>query len=213
MKRLLLCMFAIGCGTDTPGPGGECVVGATQPCACTGGGTGVATCTADKMFGACEQCPPPDPDPSKVNFHAQVVPIFQKSCGSGQVGCHARDAFAATFDKDCRGWLSLEDASLGSVIYAGAAKGQSTGCPDMTLYRRLTTLFVWQCPGSVPYIKASDPARSYLMNKINGTNLCETSPGTLSDQMPPPPPKSNYAISAADKALIQQWIVEGALDN
>jgi hypothetical protein len=28
-----------------------------------------------------------------------------------------------------------------------------------------------------------------------------------------PPADSTYRLSAADKALIQQWITEGALDN
>ena len=214
MTRFVLEFIFLGaaCGTD-PTTGDDdtgCETGATQGCTCATGGLGVQTCDAAGAFGACEQCAPPDPDPTKVNFQAEIVPIIEKSCGPANGACHTRDQYAANVGMGCRGWLTLENASLGSKFYGGTKDGQSTGCPDKTLYQRLTTIVPWECPVPSYYIKASDAAKSYVMNKINGSPLCSEG-GAPSVQMPPS--DSMYTISTADKALIQQWIAEGALDN
>ncbi len=212
--------FVIGalaaCGGDTAGPTGDCSPGETMTCDCSATSAGTMTCGADSVFGACGQCSIPDPDPQKVNFQAQIAPIFAKSCGTGVNGCHGRDAFGANAPMDCRGWLTLENESLGAMFYSGTMQGQSTGCPDMSLYERLMTLAVWQCTnGTTAYVKSGDVAGSYLMDKINGTNLCKESASSISEQMPPPQVDNPtpFRLSAADKALIEQWISEGALDN
>ncbi len=217
MKRILLVLVA-ACGTDSGSPA-ECTPGETLACDCSATSPGTMTCGANGEFGECAQCAIPDPDPGKANFKSQIVPIFDKSCGSGDAGCHARNAYFATSNMNCRGWLTFENASLGST-FDGQNGVEQTGCPDMPLHERLMTLAVWQCSnGTTPYVKASDPAGSYIMNKINGTNLCD--PGNIppDEQVMPPPasvqpdPQNPFVLSAADKALIQQWITEGALDN
>ena len=217
MNRLALMfgfVMVISCGTDpaTDPPGEECTFGERAACDCGAGSTGTMVCS-DEGWGTCGQCGAPDPDPTKVNFRAQIVPILNRSCGTnGVTGCHARDAYGANQNMDCRGWLTLEDASLGSKFYSGPNIGQSTGCPDKPLYDRLMQIDVWQClTTSVNYVTASDVAKSYVMNKLNGVNLCKESASSKSDQMPPA--DSMFTISAADKALIQQWIAEGALNN
>src|SRR5262245_48209119 len=73
-------------------------------------------------------------------FETDIVPIFEKSCGAKDNACHSRVAYGADKDLNCGGWLSLENAAIGSQIYAGPDIGQSTGCPDMPLYERLTQL-------------------------------------------------------------------------
>lgn len=211
MTRIIF-VFLAACGTDpmsaddTPG----CDEGATQACSCATGGMGVQTCDGTGTFGACSQCAPPDPDPTRVNFQAQVVPVIERSCGPSNSACHARNQYAANSTMNCRGWLALENASLGAKFYSGDKIGQSTGCPDKTLYQRLLTIIPWECDAPSYYIKAGDAASSYVMNKINGSPLCSEG-GAPSVQMPPS--DSLYTISADDKALIQQWIAEGALDN
>jgi len=157
---------------------------------------------------------PPDPDPTVVNFQSQIVPIFNRSCGTGTAGCHGRDAYGANSSMDCRGWLALEDAPLGAQFYAGDMAGQPTGCPDITLYQRLMSLDVWQCSTPTAYVVPGDPGGSYIMHKVEGQILCRLDANTVSEPMPPPQPSQMpFTISTADKALIQQWIVEGALDN
>ena len=211
MIRIFTIVCLVACGTD-PASGGDdggCETGATQACTCATGGTGTQTCSAG-AFGACDMCAPPDPDPTRVNFQAQIVPILERSCGATNGACHARNQYAANVTMSCRGWLTLENASLGSVFYSGDKVGQSTGCPDKTLYQRLLTIIPWECPSPSYYIRATDPSRSYILDKINGTPLCSEG-GAPSVQMPPS--DSMFTLAAADKALIQQWIVEGALDN
>jgi hypothetical protein len=216
MTRFVLAILFLGaaCGTDPQTSGdddtGGCETGATQGCTCATGGLGVQTCSDSGAYGACEQCAPPDPDMTKVNFQAQIVPILEKSCGAGNTACHARNQYGAAVNMNCRGWLALENVPLGAKFYSGPNEGQSTGCPDKTLYQRLTQIIPWECAAPSYYIKASDPAKSYVMNKINGSPLCSEG-GAPSVQMPPS--DSMFTLAAADKALIEQWIVEGALDN
>ena len=214
----LVLVLAAGCGTDTPGttPPGDCTPGERMDCDCSATSTGTMTCGSDSMFGACEQCSLPDPDPVKVNFQAQIVPIINKSCGTGVTGCHGRDAYGASVNQDCRGWLTMENVPLGAKFYSGPRNGQNTGCPDKTLHERLLQIDVWQCLNtSVAYVTPGDVSKSYIMNKLNGVNMCKESASSPSDQMPPPQPENPnpFVLSPADKALIQKWIEEGALDN
>lgn len=215
IRSVVIALCVLGCGTE-PDPGGgggsgsSCgEPGFTQACTCANGGIGTQICDGVD-FGACGMCAPPDPDPSKVNFRAEVVPIINRSCGSGDMACHKRDAYAAIQNMDCRGWLALEDTALGSKIYAGPTAGAATGCPDRPLYERLMELAPWECSATSKYVAPGDPARSYFMNKIDGAPLCPV-PGGMSEQMPPP--MSMYTMTEADKAKIKQWIIEGGLNN
>jgi hypothetical protein len=215
MRRLLIISLFTACGTDggTEPPVGDCLPGERAACDCSATSTGTQICGDDGMFGACASCSAPDPDPAKVNFQAQVVPILDRSCGTnGIMGCHGRDAYGASMSQDCRGWLTLENAALGAQFYSGTKQGQPTGCPDKTLYERLTQIDVWQClTTSVAYVAPGDVSKSYIMNKLDGVNMCKESSTAASVQMPPA--DSMFTLSAADKALIRQWIIEGALDN
>jgi hypothetical protein len=207
---VLAFVLAIGCGTDVGVGGGDdavCTRGQSQACTCSTGGEGTQVCDDTGVFGACAMCAPIDPDPGRANFQAEIVPILQRSCGAGSSACHARNQYAANASMDCRGWLSLENAALGSTFYAGDMAGQPTGCPDLPLYERLMQIQPWECDTGSSYVRASDPARSYVMNKIDGAPLC----GTTSVKMPPS--DSAYTLSDGDKALIQQWISEGASNN
>jgi hypothetical protein len=213
MKRLTLIFILAACGTDGTEPPNTCTLGETVACDCSPGSVGSQTCDDSGTFGACGNCSAPDPDPAKVNFQAQIVPIINRSCGTnGVTGCHARDAYGASVTQDCRGWLTLENESLGSKFYSGTKNGQSTGCPDKSLYDRLTQIDVWQClTTSVAYVTPGDLSKSYIVNKLDGVNMCKESASSMSEQMPPA--TSMFTITAAEKALIKQWITEGALNN
>ncbi len=207
-------VFAASCGTDgAKDPGGDCMPGERAACDCSPGSTGTQVCGEESTFGTCGDCSVPDPDPARVNFQAQIVPIINRSCGTnGVLGCHGRDAYGASMTQDCRGWLTLENASLGAQFYSGPKKGQATGCPDKPLYQRLIQIDVWQClTTSVAYMTPGDLSKSYLLNKLDGVNMCMESAGSPSVEMPPA--DSMFTLAAADKALIKQWIMEGALDN
>ncbi|MBA2542967.1 MAG: hypothetical protein H0V17_25195, partial [Deltaproteobacteria bacterium] len=157
MRSSILISFficAVGCGTD-------------------GGGSGDDDGTPD--------APPADGVPaSEVQFQRDVAPIFVRSCGNGNDACHNRNPYAANLNFECRGWLSLENASIGSQVYAGSTAGQPTGCEDRPLHYRLTEIKAWQCgePASssgtnVNYVVPGDLENSYIIRKLRGMNLCD----------------------------------------
>lgn len=216
-RTLAVLAFVIGCGTDgSTEPPGDCTPGEALACDCSPQSTGTMTCGADGTFGACGMCSDPDPDPQVVNFQAQVVPILNRSCGTGANGCHPREAYGAAQNNGCRGWLALENAPLGAQFYAGSMEGQSTGCPDRTLHERLLEIDVWQCLNTpTAYVAPGNPGASYIMNKLNGLNMCKEMASSISEKMPPPQPENPtpFTITQSEIALIEQWITEGALDN
>jgi len=148
-------------------------------------------------------------DGGAVSFSAHVIPLFERSCGTGNSACHVRDAYGASSAKACRGWLTLENAPLGAQFYSGPQMGQATGCPDRSLYDRLTQLDAWQEPGGQvrKYVKAGDSANSYLFNKIAGGPYGDDRPGVASEPMPPAP---RVALSATEIAMMKKWIDTGA---
>lgn len=147
-------------------------------------------------------------------FERDIVPILQVSCGAGDVSCHERTQYAATFDRECRGWLSLENADLGSEIYGGPAKGTPTGCPDMPLYERLLELDAWQCETydeRARYLVPCDPESSYLYRKISG-DVCNLD-NPAKDQYNVPSltmPTEPYELSPEAEEIIYGWIARGA---
>lgn len=186
---ILLTTAAVACGTDTGG-GGDDV---------SGDDAGV-----DGPGGI-----PPD----EVRFQRDVVPIFNRSCGNGTDGCHNRKTYGANVNMDCRGWLTLEDAALGSQFYGGAMAGQPTNCPDKTLHERLMEIEVWQCRTAPRnYAKANDLAGSYLINKVRGTNLCNAD-GTTEASSMMPLPESAFTITEADIQTLESWVMAGAKND
>jgi hypothetical protein len=151
--------------------------------------------------------PVPSWDGGAVSFSQHIVPLFERSCGLGGTGCHEKEQHYATSAKGCRGWLTLENASLGSKGYGGAVDGQPTNCPDRSLYDRLVQLDAWQEPAGqlMKYVTPGDLAKSYLYNKAAGGPVGEKSPGVASEPMPPTGP-----LGATDLAMLKKWIETGA---
>lgn len=181
--------------------------------ACTSGGSG-----SDDDDDDAASTPSGTATPAGTpSFATDIIPIFEQSCGTLNNACHSRVAYGAnssTIGGACRGWLSLENASLGAEFYGGANDGDPTGCPDKPLYDRLTEAGLsnaWQCGPSVfdpsnpdpnvPYVVPGDADASYLYRKINGGPYC----GNPSDPMP-----QTGVFSAVDKDIIRRWIAGGA---
>ena len=73
--------------------------------------------------------------PGIPDFQADVVPIFERTCGATDNGCHSAVAYHANVGADCKGWLSLENRPLGSTMLVWNDEDQvwdevETGCPD-----------------------------------------------------------------------------------
>ena len=182
-------------------------VNAAGPSAYSNEVTATAPSGATPDAGAPVDAGPRDASVANPTFQRDIVPLVQASCGAGNSSCHIRDMYAATKTENCRGWLSLEDAMLGSQIYGGASAGQATGCPDRSLYDRLTQLDAWQTPNGQlrRYVKPRDPANSYLYNKLTGGPYGEKSPGVQSDPMP-----LSAALAPDDIQMVKRWIEQGA---
>jgi len=140
---------------------------------------------------------PPAGPPS---FRDDVVPVFYRSCGAGDNTCHSRVAFHPQAP-ECLGWLSLEDAALGSI---NPTNGEPTGCPDLELHERLLQMPSWACVVDgmeVPYVDPGDLEASYLWQKVLADGLhCY---GT--EQMPP-----DVDLPDEDRAILRAWILAGA---
>ena len=153
-----------------------------------------------------------------VSFSRDIVPIFGRSCGSGNSQCHAAVAYFANSDQGCRGWLALEDKPLGAM-YCGPNGCRSTGCPDRTLHQRLLQLEPWMCTGGKRYVVAGDPGASLLHQNLGPDpsmgGACRDGMGTPLARMPKDPSTMMSAppIPAADVDKIRQWIADGAPNN
>jgi hypothetical protein len=141
---------------------------------------------------------------SELTFEKDIVPILNKSCGSGDNECHSRVAYHPNVEQGCRGWLSLENAAIGSK---NPKDGTATGCADMGLYDRLTKLDAWECGDPYfakfprrKYVDPGKPEASHLLNKMNGGPQC----GVVAVM-----PKGGKA-NPADVEIITRWIKAGA---
>jgi hypothetical protein len=70
-------------------------------------------------------------------------------------------------------------------------------------YAALVNVAAGECTMGLKYVNPGSVSLSYLMDKLQGTNLCSGS------QMPLGAPP----LSAANIATIASWICQGALNN
>lgn len=181
-----------GSMTDASGSGAMTTTSATSSPSTT------ADPTTDPT-GGVEDCP---------IFETDIIPIFETSCGANDNLCHARIAYAADSNANCRGWLSLENEPLGAVFYDGPKVGEATGCPDIPLLDRLLTLDAWQCDAFDPlirYVVPCDADASYITHKIDGGPYCKNAMGEVTMPMPP-----GVVLDPAIIDTIKAWIDAGA---
>jgi hypothetical protein len=184
-------------GNDTCNAGLVCVSKVCIETVTDGGGDTSTINTADSIA-------PTGETSSSPTFEKDIIPILNNSCGTGDNACHSRAAFHPSPDNGCRGWLSLENAPLGSK---DPKSGAPTGCPDSALYDRLTKLDAWECGDPYfpmfakrKYVEPGKPATSHLLNKMNGGPQCG---------VPNAMPKGTTA-KASDIETITRWIQAGA---
>lgn len=147
------------------------------------------------------------------SFQQHIVPIFNNSCGAGDNSCHSRIAYGPRPNTQCRGWLALENASIGSI---DPNTQQSTGCPDKTLYERLVELDSWMCESvRHKYIVPNDFAGSQVYQVVDPAadpsrgGTCMASSTVPLGRMP----KAPYALSSTDRNKLKVWIEQGAPNN
>ena len=175
-----------------------------------GGGSGGAA-GGGTAGGVAGGAAPALPD-GGYSFQQHIVPIFNQSCGSGSNSCHSRLAYGPTTGGGCRGWLSLENVALGSKNPTNSA---NTGCPDRTLWQRLTELDSWMCePTRKKYVTGRSLGASQLYQSMagdpSGGGTCNKMPGVPLARMPPAPAPE---LSTADKKMVETWILQGAPNN
>ena len=112
---------------------------------------------------------------SSVSFSGAVQPIFTNNCATS--GCHIKGAGT-------------------NVAYLDLTTGDS--------YAQLVNHATTECTDGRFRVKPGDPPNSYLMQKLQGVNMCGS--GT---QMP----KKGVSLSSADLTAISNWICGGALNN
>ncbi len=154
-----------------------------------------------------------------VSFRRDIVVILGRSCGSGDLNCHAPITYYANSTQNCRGWLSLADSPLGAM-YCGPSGCAATGCTDRTLYQRLVQLEPWMCTGGKKYVVPGDPSQSLLYKVLSSgdpsmSGACRDGNNQPLQRMPldnatmmPAAP-----LPAADVELIRKWIAAGAPNN
>ncbi len=170
------------CGNACPA-GQVCSAGA---CECPGGGTycsGKCVDTASDLLN-CGGC--------------------GKACGGGQScnqGVCTCGSTTATFANDVQPIFSASCASKG--CHSGVKPAASLPLTEGASYAALVGAQTNQCGGGRVRVVPGDPARSYLMQKLLGVDLCT---GT---QMP----KAGQSIPSAQIDAIGAWICAGAANN
>jgi hypothetical protein len=114
----------------------------------------------------------------------------------------------------CRGWLALEDVPLGAMYQQPDGGMDATGCPDRTLYERLTQLNAWMCDPQARYVRPSVLNQSLMHMVVNGDSAmggtCVTGANVPLGRMPKPP---EPLLDADSINKIDTWIMMGAPNN
>lgn len=146
------------------------------------------------------------------SLQQHIVPILNASCGAGTNSCHSRVAYGPTPAGGCRGWLALENVPLGS---RNPTNNAMTGCPDRSLWERLTELDAWMCePNRKRYVTPNSLSESQLYQAVagdpGGGGACNKMPGVPLARMPPSPAPE---LTPAEKNKLATWILQGAPNN
>ena len=220
LKTKLSRDVAAQCGNDLPdvvsliSVGDEAAFGIVG--SSDGPGSGGSTNAANGSGGSTAQGSPTSSGSSTGGgdpiFETDIIPIFENSCGASDVDCHRREAYAANWENDCRGWASLENAAIGSTTYPMEGEPKLTDCPDTPLYDRLITIAGWTCgpPFSDNPLKflvvPCDPEASLIIDKVEKPTdeQCIANDKQM-EQMPP-----GATLDPAETKMLRDWIANGA---
>ncbi|MGK4000301.1 hypothetical protein [Sorangium sp. So ce1024] len=128
-----------------------------------------------------------------VDFRAEVLPLFQRSCATG-ASCHARKD-GSPLQPYLGPTADTPAAQVGEAELA-AIREQNVGV-DAT-----------EAP-AMKRVAPGDPERSFLMHKIDGTLGCEILECVDACGLPMPP--TLKPLSAAERDTVRRWIAHGAV--
>ncbi len=210
-----------GAGGGSAGAGGA---GGSGGSAGTGGGSGGAAGTGGGAGGSTGTG---GGTATVVSFRNDVMPALLATCGGNAGGCHpAAQATGRTMAQfgPCRViWFASVDAPLGA--YSDYPNNTvATGCPNLTFYERLLQQHSMLCDGATwqaraKYVVPGNLQASLLWQVINGDatfgGKC-TINGMGVGRMPRVDAMINpggRALTPAEITSIQNWILQGALNN
>jgi len=214
-----------GGSAGTTGSGGS--GGTAAGAAGTGGGASGSTGGAGTM-GSAGTTGTGGTTTAVVSFKRDVAPSLVQTCGSTTVGCHNNDQAVGRIMPQfgpCKViWFSAVDGPVGAKYFTGPNAGQATGCPDLSLYERLTQLHSMLCDASTwsdraMYVVPGNLQKSLLYQVVAGDasfgGKCSAN-GAPVARMPKVDPTvlPNGVPLTADKIQkIADWITQGAQNN
>jgi hypothetical protein len=215
-----------GGGSGAAGTMGTAGTAGTSGQQGTGGQGGRAGGTGSPDAGTDTR--PPDGPPAVVSFRKDVVPSLVQSCGSITAGCHNNDQAVGRIMPQfgpCKViWFSAVDGPVGAKYYSGLNVGQPTGCPDLSLYERLTQLHSMLCDAPTwsqrpQYVVPGDLQKSLLYQVIagdpslGGRCLANGLPVTKMPKVDPVLLPNGVPLTADKIQKVRDWIMQGALNN
>jgi len=129
-----------------------------------------------------------------VHFTADVLPVFQRSCGIAGATCHGTPSVATV---DMRPYLGNFDGGTdAAAVVKGLVGVSSPEDPKLDI------------------VKVGDPANSYLMHKLDG-DQCQFAADCAQGQTQytdcgQTMPYSSPALDEATRDTIRRWIAQGA---
>ena len=169
-----------------------------------------------------------DAPPAVISFRRDVVPTLVQTCGSTTAGCHNADQAVGRIMPQfgpCKViWFSAVDAPVGGTYISGPNSGQKTGCPDLSLYDRLTQLHSMLCDAPTwqqrpVYVVPKDLASSLLYQVIAGDpsygGKCSLNgmPVTKMPKIDPAVLPNGVPLTQDRIDKIRDWILQGAPNN
>jgi hypothetical protein len=155
-----------------------------------GNGGGSSTSSAG-TGGGCEAYQVPagtDLTTPTVSLQNDVMQIFNGNCGAS--ACHGMT--------NVPGGLFLGAESAAGSDFSTVRSGL-VGVPAIEL-------------GTMPYVTASTPEKSYLMHKLDG-DQCQYDSMCASGSCLATMPNGGTQLPVATRDTVRRWIAQGALDN
>jgi hypothetical protein len=119
-----------------------------------------------------------------VSFKTQVFPFLTQTCGLSR-SCH-------------------QSSSNNNGVFLGGT--------DTAAVRTAITSVPTPELGSMNFVAPGDPAKSYLMHKLDGDHClfdAQCIDGSCQDRMP----LSGQEADVSTRDMVRRWIAQGALDN
>lgn len=189
MSRILLVLASLLAVSSAACSSSSKPVDEGPPDACSTGGSDGGACLG--AFVSCADLTTPT-----VSFAADILPIFQPSCGIAGSTCHG------TTSSEQEGLFlgSIDGGTDASLVLQGIVGVTSVEDPQMVI------------------VKAGDPSNSYMMHKLDGDQCtqaaaCNAVPNNQYPNCGSQMPYSSPALDEPTRDTIRRWIAQGAQNN